>query len=401
MSEMQHSQHGILDEPIKVKKRRRVKHPWLMLFLVFCVLAGIVLLRVALISFPAFSQAALRVDDGLRVLRGAYHLRVTDESGSGETAAAIDAAFKAGMDFVVLVDRSIERAGKQVTHAPLSVVVAQEIGTPMGRLAAIGSRKEISNDGQGDIFSEVRKAGAWSVVEHPAGPDYSWTDWDRTGYEAIEFYNADDQRALMHFWDRFGNWAGGLLGRQFAWVYLGLRPTAGLARWDDVNRHARITGLCGLGKATADKGLFEAMATYLLVDEGLGPYGPAEIERALKAGHHYCALSLFGDFSGFRFVARVAGGTGAKIMGDSMSLVPGLRLEFDLHLARDPGNLTFYLYQDGRLVFSGRGPSGSHEVQSPGAYRVELGVRFADLPWGESERRVLYSNPIFIVEKQP
>ncbi|HUU01186.1 MAG TPA: hypothetical protein VM425_07105 [Myxococcota bacterium] len=377
MSDMRHANSGILDEPIKVKKRRRVRHPWLWLFFAMALLVGLVLVRVALISFPAFSQAALRVGDGLQVLRGAYHLRVTDESDSDKTAAAIDAAFRSGMDFVVLVDSNIERAGKQATHAPLSVVVAQEISTPMGTLAAI----------------RPREAGAWSVIEHPAGGDDGWKDWDTIGYQAMEFYNVDDQLAMMHFWDRLGHWAGDLLGTPYAWVYLGLRPTAGLARWDYVNRRARITGLCGLGTASADESLFRAMATYLLVGEGLGPYGPPEVERALEAGHHYCALSAFGDFSGFRFVAK-----GAGSMGDRVSLAPGLRLDFDLHLPEDPGNLTLYLYQDGHLLFSAHGTRGAYDVHSPGAYRVEVGTRFPNLPWGDSERRVLFSNPIFIVE---
>jgi len=390
---------GVLSAPIKVKRRRRIRHPWLWLLGIIILLGGLLVLRVGLVSFPAFEQKAVNTKDGWHILRGAYHL-VASEDQATDHDSLVQSAFKAEIDFIVLAGNELELASKIAASAPFSVVVGQEIVTAQGTLVAINPDRKVavSKKDAISVFSNVQQAGGWTVVANPLDIDNPWTAWDKPGYEGIEFFNVARQLQSISFSDRLGKWVGSIIGSHYSQVYLGRRAVGGLGHWDDASRQSQVVGFCALG-VEADFDLLRSVSTYLLVPEGFGPYGPAEVEKALKQGHHFCALPFFGDPAGFRFEARTgASATPLGIMGDRIDFQEGIELRADLNLPEDPGILVFHLYLDGREVSTTNGTRINYKVSVPGTYRVEIGVSFADIPWGESERLFLYSNPIHILK---
>ncbi|MBW1811400.1 MAG: hypothetical protein JRJ87_24640 [Deltaproteobacteria bacterium] len=390
---------GALSTPIKVKRRRRIRHPMLWLLGIILLLSGLLVLRVGLVSFPAFEQKSVNSDDGWHILRGAYHL-VAPTGQVSDQESLVQSAFKAEIDFLVLAGSDLESANKIAASAPFPVVVGQEIVTGQGTVVAINPTGGVAIKKKGimSVFSEVKQAGGWTVVANPLDVDNPWTAWDTHGYEGIEFFNVARQLQSITFTDRLGHWIGLVLGSQYSQVYLGRRAVGGLGHWDDGNRQTQVIGFCALG-VEGDFDLLRAVTTYLLVPEGFGPYGPAEVEKALKQGHHFCALPFFGDPAGFRFEARAEPGTTPLgIMGDRIDFQAGIELIADLNLPHDPGILVFHLFLDGREVLTTNGTRINYKVSVPGTYRVEIGVKFADIPWGESERLFLYSNPIHILK---
>jgi hypothetical protein len=388
---------GVLSSPIKVKRRRRIRHPWLWLLGIIILLCGLLTLRVGLVSFPAFEQKSVNSKDGWHILRGAFHL-VASKDQATDHDSLVQSAFKAEIDFLVLAGNELEFASKIAATAPFSVVVGQEIETAQGSLVAINPSGKVAtgkNDAK-SVFSSIQQAGGWTVIANPLDLDNPWTAWDTPGYEGIEFFNVAHQLQSISFSDRLGKWVGSIIGSQYSQVYLGRRAVGGLGRWDDASRQSQVVGFCALG-VEADFDLLRSLSTYLLVPEGFGPYGPAEVEKALKQGHHFCALPFFGDPTGFRFEARTSA-TRLGVMGDRIDFQEGVELSADLNLAEDPGILVFHLFLDGREVSTTTGTRFTYKVSVPGTYRVEIGVSFADIPWGESERIFLYSNPIHILK---
>jgi hypothetical protein len=384
--------------PIFVRRRKRWGRRFFWtLFLLVLVAAGLVLLRVAVMPFPVVAQVARPPGDGLRLLKGMTHLVV--ESGDLDAARKrIAEAFAARLDFVVLAEPGGVALREDVQHAPLAVVHAQQVDSPRGWFLAVGADRPITagESAAGATFERVRQAAGWSMVVRPLDHQRPWRAWDELVPDAFEFLNASSQSFDLDWQARLVHWAGMLLGTDAVDDHLGVRPKAGLARWDDYTRKGPVQGACGLDDGASG---YRVPLTYVYVQDGLGPYGPGEVDRALRQGHSFCALPIFADPSGFRFLATPAGG-GVVLgnMGDQVALGQGVDLIANLHYASEPEHLELVLYQDGVEVRRSQGSRLVHRTNTPGTFRVEASVQTRGLWLQQTERVFLYSNPIFVVE---
>ncbi len=382
-----------LAQPIRVRRPRRWGR-WFVLAVAGLVLVILVasLIRVVGMRYPVVATAAEPPADRWRLLRGVVHWTVAADAEADALAGEMSRAFEAGLDFVVLAAEDAASAAEGAANAPLAVIAAQRVCDPDGCYLAAGTER-LPAAGDPLTFDRVRRLGGWTTVVQALDTERGWRAWGRLRPDAFEFLDARHQIAGLGPWGWLQRGLGGLLGSPAGLDHLGRRPVAGLAHWDDYSREGVVHGLCGV----SDTGELAAPLTYLLVRDGLGPYGPADVAAALRAGHHFCALPFYGDAGGFRFLA-VPGGGGEVlgVMGDRIALGDGVELVADLNLATPDQAVALVLYQDGVEVARRRGGQLVHRVDAPGCYRVEAETLGGTLPWGSAPRVYLYSNPIFV-----
>jgi hypothetical protein len=269
--------------------------------------------------------------------------------------------------------------------------------TAHGSFLLLGSDRKLGNPGEvgARFFQGLSASGSLTILdlEGSKGP---WTRWDVQGFGALEFL---DWRSRKGPWgEALGGWIGRLLGLRFGLAPLTHRAVEGLARWDDANLKSRTLGFCGLDDEPGGGYRLEALVTYVLVPDGLGPWGPAEILPALRAGHAFCGLPVLGDPSGFRFYARRPGsGAVVAIQGDEIRLGEGLELTAELNYEEEVADVSLSMLADGLVVVSSNQAHLRAVVKKPGAYRVEASVRTGAFPLGSTNRVFVYSNPVFVV----
>lgn len=398
MSNTYRSGHGSdqsLTEAILVRRPKRYGRKIFLAFLVLALLLSVaVLARVLTMRFPVFSQQS-KVSGDWVTLRGVFNVRIAPEENADNTLSNI---FNAGMDFAVISSDGDVDLHDLAANAPLATIPSQELNTPRGCFVTMGMKRKIQahETEAGDTFSRLRKAGGWSVIVRAFGGEDRWKAWDELVPDAFEFLNAAQSSDSIGTPGLIARFAGSLLGSPVGLDFLGVRPKAALAHWDDYLRKGRVFGLCGIDSSSSHK----SPLTFVLVKDGLGPYGANEVQNAIFAGHFYCAIPIYGDCSGFRFMARpLGGGTTSGIMGDRVKLGTGLELWAGLNLRHDTKSMTsFVLYHDGQEILRKAGGRLSYQAKSPGVYRVEVVVKSSGLLFSDEDRVFIYSNPIFVEE---
>jgi hypothetical protein len=110
-----------------------------------------------------------------------------------------------------------------------------------------------------------------------------------------------------------------------------------------------------------------------------------ETRDALRSGHAYVSHDWLCDPDGFAFIAQIGGKT-VSIMGDEVSMRPGLELKAETTAA-----CTLKLFRNGEEVKRVEGRNIDLALKEAGVYRVE-----AWLEAGGEMRPWIYSNPIYV-----
>ena len=389
--------HAELSGPIRVRRPKRWGRKIFFSLLTLCLFGvGWMLLRVALMPYPAIAAPHQRLGDGWKLLRGVINVPVPDPSKPDAVRQIMANAFEAGLDFMVLAEPGGLRLKDLAAQAPLAVVLAQDVRTSRGSFLSIGANRAFA-DGEmeaGAVFERVVKAEGLSVVVRARDLQGAWLAWEELTPDLFEFHNGRTQSERSDWRQWVTRSAGWVLGSDAAHDHLGVRPQGLLAHWDDYSRKRRVLGLCGLDGYPDLK----AMQTFVFVKNGLGPYGPREVLAALRHGRSFCALPIYGDPTGFRFFAvPAAGGVVLGHQGEQVDLGEGVELMADMNLPGELSDLAMLLYKDGEQIVSVAGGRLSHKTLEPGTYRIEVHVTVDAVPWGSAKRVFVYSNPIFVV----
>jgi len=346
------------------------------------------------------------------------HMHTTHSDGTGSHQDIAEAALDCGLDAVIVTDHNIlvqdqegyRKRGKQ----QVLMLIGEEIhddDSPArnNHLLVIGAGCELADlagDTQG-LVDRINELGGVSFIAHPIDPaapkfdqgDFSWDQWDVTGYTGIELWNG-----FSEFKTRLKNIPTALW---YAYLpkFIARGPIAEtLAIWDRMtssgnqvvavggsDAHAMHANLGPLKKTLFPYRFhFKSVNTHLLlpteltgefeVDQGL-------IVEALRAGHAFVGYDLPFPTTGFRFSA-IAGEKKA-IMGDPLAYQDQIDLQIKIPL---PGECR--LIKDGKPIKKWRNRTRCRfKVLSPGTYRVEV-----YLPYRGRRRGWIYSNPIYIHE---
>lgn len=370
-------------------------------------------------------DVASEARQGWRDLAGAVHVHSKYSDGAGDIPTVMEAARKAGVDWVLLTDHNSQQPKRdgweeKFAGAPLLLIgteVTVEHGAfllaldlPPGWETAPGQKPQT-------VVDDVLAHGGLPLVSLPFDVKHPWRDWDVTGCTGLEVINLSTvaRRHINLFsiaWlvplYRFG-------GALAALRALVTRPDQPFATWDRLTAGERpFVGLCALDahalmKIGARKyplpsyeDSFRAATTHVLVPRAIETAGANEqraaIYAALRQGRCYLAYDCLGDPKGFSFAAQSSGGDAClAAMGERVpaSCEEGVLLRAVAPPAAGAKTLV-RLLRDGKIIAGGK--SGvTFRATLPGAYRVEVfryagsrsGFFFGARPW-------IFSNPIYV-----
>ena len=342
------------------------------------------------------------------------HTRYSD--GTGDHRDIARAAFKAGLDAVIVTDHNILVEGFEGYYRErnrrLLMLVGEEVHD-QGRLPqknhllVFGARGELATfaDDPQKLINHARDAGGLTFLAHPderAAPlfhenDITWLDWSLQNYTGIELWNGLSELKTV-------------IPTRLHAIFHALFPQfvahgpedATISKWDDMlNQGRRLVAIGGSDAHALHMRMgplsrvifpytfhFRAINTHVLLPHPLE--GDAGSDRrliydAMARGNCFVGYDLPASTRGFRFTAQ--GRDRRAVMGDEIRAVDGVTLQASL-----PHPAEIRLVKDGGLLRTWRGHQAlTHITTAPGVYRIEayrtyLGVRRA---W-------ISSNPIYL-----
>jgi hypothetical protein len=351
---------------------------------------------------------------------GNLHIHTPYSDGHLYHAQIAEAAGRAGLDFVIITDHNVRVGGVEGYYSlqetgRVLLLTGEEVHdtrrTPPGNhLLVYGVEDEMASYGPSpqELIDQVHERGGFSFLAHPFErpadasvvdePVLSWHNWEVEGYTGIELWNYMSEFKSL------------ITSRRSALRYA-YNPQKGirgpfpetLEHWDNLLREGqrvRAIGGADAHGATFSLGplrrklfpyeyLFRCVNTHIVTPhnlEGILEHDRRVIEGALRAGHAFVGYDLPASTRGFRFTAQ--GLTQKVMMGDWIRLEHGVTLQ-----------VVVPQIADARLICNGEvvqqeieSTHMTHIATQPGAYRVEVYIRF------EGELRGwIFSNPIFVV----
>lgn len=332
---------------------------------------------------------------------GAFHVHSLLSDGSGTFSEIVEAALKAGLDFLVLTDHGsmkYRRMGCQGWHQDLLVLVGQETGRRIGHSLVVGTQDLVDDPG-GDLVETMKRVdqqGGLGILAHPEGRgkilfgihDNRWKQRERFPFVGMEVWS------FMYDWIHDLHWFN--LPYYYLFPEKALKgPRLGvLELWDEMSQVQPTVGIAGLdahaqklmGLTAFPYGfLFRTLRTHVLCPE---PTGAASedvqtILDSIRSGHVYFSNDLHWSPKGFTFTA-VSDGEYFQ-QGDSITGRAKVTLSVSL-----PEDGDIRVLRNGAEWSVGQGRSWSSEIADYGVYRVE--VSRCSKPW-------IYSNPIYVLER--
>ena len=291
-----------------------------------------------------------------------------------------------------------------------------------------------------ELAKRIRELGAVLFFSHTEQERM----WDLPELEGMEIYNIhtdylDEPKGIIQ------ELLPHLLLSVKAYPQQSLRlifdaPVDQLARWDDLNKTRRITGIAAndshqnvgvrafytsdntvILKGTGDKhkimgeyklnfvtrALLRAFFGALTPDEEFWRFeldayhvsarhvsthilakdlSEESIIDSLRVGRTFVVFTAIADGTGF--VSYIEGPAGKVVMGESIAYEPGMEL-----IAAAPNQCRFILLRHGEEIARAEGARATFTVPGPGKYRIETQLNILDewTPW-------IYANPIDVTE---
>ncbi len=344
-------------------------------------------------------------------LRGNLHMHTPLSDGTKGHRELGAIAADAGLDFIVITDHNIYRAGFDGWVGDTLVLVGEEVHDPerypqSSHALCFAIQEDVAAFGADPkaLMDAVGSQGGFAFLAHPferdvaeflPEPNISWRDWDVDGYSGIELWNY-----MSEFKSVLKNKAHAVL---YAYApdlaVTGPYPET-LEKWDELLREGRVAAFGGsdahgtvyqigpLSRAVQPYSyLFRSINTHLLTEEPLTgdlEHDKAVVYEALRTGRGFLGYERPGKIASFSFWAR--SGNREATMGETLIFRDRVELRISV-----PQRARLRLLRDGQLVAQARGShlvSVSHE---PGVYRVEAYRRHAG-----RERGWIFSNPIYV-----
>jgi hypothetical protein len=358
---------------------------------------------------------------------GNIHMHTVYSDGSGHFEDLVEAANRAGLDFIFVTDHNVlVRKDEEGYRQGVLTLVGQEVHdsnrpVPGNHLLCLGVHEDVTAmaaDPQ-QLIDAVNDQGALAFLAHPIEAftnlipkHFSWHNWEVTGYRGIELWNymstfrphvTSKTRAILIGY--FPHWfTEGPLPQMLAkWdELLAARPTVAIGGTDVHAQHYQI-GIfrrCFLPYRHCT----QAVNTHILSRRPLRRvkdnrrrdihddhvYHDRQIVmEALANGHCWIGYDLAGPTQGFRFHAQNEHGT--TVMGGT--LPPPVKGETHF-CAMAPASAIIRLIHNGRVVCEVNGKRLEFLNTQPGVYRVEVWKR----RWGKL-RGWIFSNPIYVSEQ--
>ncbi len=364
---------------------------------------------------------------------GNLHIHTTYSDGTGTFNDVVDAAVRAGVDFVFVTDHNVlVREAEEGYRRGVLTLGGQEVHDDdrlpqRDHLLCLGVTSDLAGQAVDPqrLIDAANKQGALSFLAHPhevvtvLAPDHwSWESWHVTGYTGVELWN---------YMSSFRGFTTSrirslLLGFVPHWFLRGPVPDT-IRKWDELSQQRPVVAIGGTDVHGWTYGMgplrriflpyshcARALNTHILstrpllgaTHNGSGPEEAARHDRALVlaalcAGHCWVGYDLAGATQGFRFAAwQLPFGRQPQpeqppdaIMGDTLDTpVSGCTTYFRIEA---PASAELRIFRNGELMTRRVGQQLEFASCEPGVYRVELKRR----RWGRP-RSWVFSNPIYV-----
>ena len=342
------------------------------------------------------------------------HTRYSDGSGLHKDIAA--AAFKAGVDVVIVTDHNILVNGFEGYYKEKNKKILMLIGEEVhdqardpqkNHLLVFGANREVATFAENpqNLINQVRDSGGLAFLAHPDDPeakafketDISWEDWSVQNYTGIELWNALSELKTVVPTKLHGAFYA------FFPAFVANQPIPNtLAKWDELLSYGRPVVAIGGSDAHAlhlNMGPiyrvifpyefhFRTVNTHALLSEPLSGDVATDrilIYKAMAAGHCFVGYDMPAPTKGFRFNAQ--GRDASVSMGDEIPAKGGVTLQ-----AKLPSAAEIRLLKDGLVIQTWKNQTAcTHITTEPGVYRIEAYQRYLG-----KRRGWIYSNPIYV-----
>lgn len=331
--------------------------------------------------------------------RGAIHIHTKYSDGTGSLKKIVKAGLKTYLDFLIISDHDTlelkNRGAEDWYENQLLVLVGEEVSFGNEHVLALKIDEPIPRDEEPEQgIQEIHRQNGMSFVVHPHGKyrvgifhkDYSWNHWHL------------DQCEGMEVWSYMFDWISKVnlfrLPFYFLFPYKAITGpfSETLAKWDEVARRRRVSGIGGLDVHAKGiwpivifsyKHTFQTVLTHVLLEQAFTKNSSRDsvlIYDALKEGHSYIAYEKMGNPRGFKFTLE--GSINFAIMGDEVFFDPDDVLAVEL-----PQKAQVRILRNGKPVMVGFSDGLTFQIREPGVYRVDAYLK--GKPW-------IFSNPIYV-----
>jgi len=352
------------------------------------------------------------IPNGYYDYRGIIHCHSVYSDGSGSVEEIMEAANRAGVDFLILTDhdeRLALRDGKEGWYNKSLLLVGEELTTQTGHLLGLripDASWRFGPEPQ-EAIEDIKELGGLAFIAHPYHPRNPWRDWNVRLHDGMEIFNGDTLWR-MGGWYRLGVELLTYPVNPFYSLLSAVHyPYKNIEKWDELTQKGPVIGLAGsdahgviplLGKGRGIKipsyeAIFKVMKNHILTPfklTGFLQHDKEMIYESLQQGHCYISFDGLGDPRGFFFAAN--NGEQRAIMGDPLPFSTKTTL-FIQH--NGPSGTEVLLFRDGKLIAKDKKASFHYPISSEGVYRVEVYLPDEFLPTRRKFPWII-SNPIYI-----
>jgi hypothetical protein len=375
---------------------------------------------------PSFITNKIKNENhiGFYDYKGVINLHTHLSIGSLPSQTIIPAAKRAGLDFIIFSDLnnfSFQEQSDTYSNGVLALFAAKysyldsrliyyseknsSLGASLGeaqvRLADFLSQKKESNYDSLLVLAHPYKSGfAWSG-ELPEGLD---------GFELLNLKSISNRSIENSFLNAFWSVFIYPFNSKLAFARLFAEPTDEVMLFDQISAKRKINMYAGseassravlIGnysvKFPSYQRTFEFMSNHLLLKSELTGNISADRKKiftALKKGHFYLALDIFGDSKGF--ISYIQDRNETYLMGEELNFNPNMKLKIKLpSVPKD--FFEVIILRNGEKWRIANQDQVELTLPGPGVYRVQVRVSpFWPIPDARKWVTWIYTNAFFV-----
>ncbi len=352
-------------------------------------------------------------------LKVGLHIHSILSDGNGTHKKIAEAAFKAGLDAIIITDHNIwvKNIESYISKGKtkLMLLSGEEVhdntlSEGKNHLLIFGQNRELAQyaPDPNNLIQQAKRSNALAFLAHPIEDplplfgerSFSWENWDVNGFTGIELWNQ-----MSEFKTRSQTLPKAILHAFFPHLMPQGPSERSLFLWDSLlaSRKERIVAIGGVDAHALRYSLglfhitlypyefqFRSLSTHIITPTKLTGSlldDKKMVLDALGAGHGFIGYDLPHSTQGFRFT--VSNKEGLFWMGDQVSSKNGLTFQVRLPLRTD-----CRLLRDGKVIAQTRDRDVlTHVTKEPGIYRVEVYLDYLG-----RKRGWIFSNPIYAID---
>jgi hypothetical protein len=345
---------------------------------------------------------------------GVLHVHTNLSCGSGSLPQVIAAAKDADLSFLAITDHNLAMSQAAVNAADppdFAVIDGEEVSTSTGHFLALGVSDAWSRGSGYDartLLASAREAGAVNFIAHPFGLRDHWREWDSPDYVGMEIWNDDAVWRQNNVFSMLTSFLLYPINSRLALVRLARTPTENLAKWDELQKHRHVAGICGsdahaaitvnnrtIARFPGYYSVFSLIRQHILLNPQTDPdhAGASSILGALQQGNSFCAVDALAPSDGFVQSVTTAGAVPQKA-GPGDSIAYSASTEFHVAVPAGSPPALLRVLRDGQEIAKKEAQSLTFHVPGAGHYRAEAYLRQPGLTGFGRWTLWIFANPV-------